>query len=308
MAYDPLNDLEIEVGRPAKKELFDKIQNNSDDHETRISNVELATGKFVIFTGVIDVGFNRVGELKHFLVSSQVDINNRIGPDWVTRIDGSSLAGTDLDSIYTYSGSLPNFKTNSRFLRYSDTSGYVGTEVASSNKAHIHNLEEISHTTATGTSESKILTAPRQDLDFFSGYIDVDPAIGRSKTEGEFEARPECCAVRMGVRVNDRPLNYIKVAQAPANLNIVNCTISNLEAGTSGNLTVDINKGTDIGAVASILNSPLSIAYSAGNYATSVQASFSTSSLLQNDFITLDITSMQAGQTRFAISCYAEVV
>lgn len=45
MAYDPLLNNEIEVGDPVKKELFDKIKGNLDDHESRLQVVEANQAK-----------------------------------------------------------------------------------------------------------------------------------------------------------------------------------------------------------------------------------------------------------------------
>jgi hypothetical protein len=49
MAFTPINSTEIEVGDALKKELFDKIKGNLDDHETRINNFEAGSGKIDIF-------------------------------------------------------------------------------------------------------------------------------------------------------------------------------------------------------------------------------------------------------------------
>ena len=40
MVFTPITDPEIEIGKATKKEIFDKTQDNFDDHETRISSVE----------------------------------------------------------------------------------------------------------------------------------------------------------------------------------------------------------------------------------------------------------------------------
>lgn len=40
MAFEAITDAEVEVGQPTKKELFDKIQENFDVHETRLASAE----------------------------------------------------------------------------------------------------------------------------------------------------------------------------------------------------------------------------------------------------------------------------
>lgn len=53
MAYAAINDNEIEVGDPLKKEIMDKIQDNFADHETRISSVESGAQKVVVFKTLV---------------------------------------------------------------------------------------------------------------------------------------------------------------------------------------------------------------------------------------------------------------
>lgn len=68
MAFEVINANEIEVGDPVKRELFTKIKNSFDDHETRIlaqesnqKRIELINAVFVnavsatSFTGIFDV-------------------------------------------------------------------------------------------------------------------------------------------------------------------------------------------------------------------------------------------------------------
>lgn len=45
MAFVTINPNTIEVGDPIKKELFDRIKANEDDHETRLSNLESTVAK-----------------------------------------------------------------------------------------------------------------------------------------------------------------------------------------------------------------------------------------------------------------------
>ena len=51
MAFSSIDSTQIEVSKATKKELFDKIKNNFDDHETRIVAVEGASAKIDVFSG-----------------------------------------------------------------------------------------------------------------------------------------------------------------------------------------------------------------------------------------------------------------
>ncbi len=57
MVYDPIDDAEIEAGQPTKQELWNKVQDDLDDHEARIQAVE--TGSLTTF---LDMEFPVVGD------------------------------------------------------------------------------------------------------------------------------------------------------------------------------------------------------------------------------------------------------
>lgn len=47
MVFESFNDTETNAGKPTKQELFKKLKNDFDDHETRIENVEAAAAAFI---------------------------------------------------------------------------------------------------------------------------------------------------------------------------------------------------------------------------------------------------------------------
>lgn len=49
MAFTPINNAEIAVGNAVKKELFEKVKDNFDDHESRISALSLGAAPVVVF-------------------------------------------------------------------------------------------------------------------------------------------------------------------------------------------------------------------------------------------------------------------
>jgi hypothetical protein len=53
MAFTSLSSTLIQVGKALKKEIFQVIKDNFDDHETRINNVEAGTIALNVFNGVI---------------------------------------------------------------------------------------------------------------------------------------------------------------------------------------------------------------------------------------------------------------
>lgn len=60
MAYTPINPLWIVPGQPTKTELFERISDNLDDHESRISTVETVSN----ITNKID--FEILGQYKYY--------------------------------------------------------------------------------------------------------------------------------------------------------------------------------------------------------------------------------------------------
>lgn len=49
MPYQPINDSEIEVGKPIKHELFKKIQNSLNDHEQAINALSIGASPIEVF-------------------------------------------------------------------------------------------------------------------------------------------------------------------------------------------------------------------------------------------------------------------
>lgn len=63
MAFNTIPSSWIQIGKSLKKELFDYLKSNLDDHETRINNVEQGINKVIIFNGEI------IGYINHYSVS-----------------------------------------------------------------------------------------------------------------------------------------------------------------------------------------------------------------------------------------------
>ena len=50
MAFDPVPNSDIEVGKPTKKSIFQKTKDNLDDHESRISTLAASNARVEVFT------------------------------------------------------------------------------------------------------------------------------------------------------------------------------------------------------------------------------------------------------------------
>jgi hypothetical protein len=53
MAFSAISNTVIQVGKALKQELFQKIKDNFDDHETRIASVEGGASKIIIFDEMV---------------------------------------------------------------------------------------------------------------------------------------------------------------------------------------------------------------------------------------------------------------
>lgn len=53
MAYNPILDAELDVGDALKKELFDKIKGNINDHEDRLADIETGARKVEVFKSLV---------------------------------------------------------------------------------------------------------------------------------------------------------------------------------------------------------------------------------------------------------------
>ena len=130
MAFVSITDSEIEVGRPVKKELFQKIKDNLDDHETRIGGVESLTTRIGgIFGQVIKntVTASSISNLAVFdapgamqILEAEIAIGELNGvSSGILEIDIVKTANQDLDltgatSIFTTRPSI-DFSTASNF-------------------------------------------------------------------------------------------------------------------------------------------------------------------------------------------------
>ena len=61
MAFNPIANILIQVGKPIIKTLWDFVQGNFDDHETRVSNLEQGASKVVVFNELVTLRQTALG-------------------------------------------------------------------------------------------------------------------------------------------------------------------------------------------------------------------------------------------------------
>lgn len=102
-------------------------------------------------------------------------------------------------------------------------------------------------------------------------------------------------------------LEQVAIFRAAFTFDLLSAVLTNIEAGTSGTLEIDILTGPDLTSLTSVFSTKPSILFSAGNYAESTNAVFSSTTVNANDYVQLNITSLQSPQKRFHIFVVGEV-
>ena len=94
MAYSSIDSTQIEVGKANKKELWTKVKDNFDDHESRLADVESGAAKIEVFNGNV---FNATAasSLTYLaVVKAQSPFSLNEAKLQVYDISGDGLAGT----------------------------------------------------------------------------------------------------------------------------------------------------------------------------------------------------------------------
>jgi len=316
MAYDSINSTNVAAGKPVTTGLMNKVRTNFDDHESRINSVETGGGaKTVIFSEVVNLETARVGEIVWSLLS-ETEFQKRYGAEWKL-IKGQSLSGTDLESFL--GPTAPDARGD--FLRLKDNGrgrdpqgdSSIGTSRSDILKSHMH-YEETTTSNSTGSSSARyadnsdnfINAGADEPITYDGDGVPKTVKRGNRVLYGSSETAPKHVLVNAFTKENDTIIDYTRIFRAPAGINIVSATISSLIAGTSGNLEVDILKGSTLGTMATMLNSNISLGFAAGNYATSSEGDFAVNTLAQNDFLRVDIKSTQVNQSEFYLNVYGE--
>lgn len=298
MSYTAIDSTRYEVAKPVKKDLMQDISLNQADHETRITAVEASASSIQVFNQIIDLESNRVGETKFFMLT-QAQINARLNSKWV-EIDGSSIAGEDLASLY--GATLPDGR--GRFPRILDSTRSVGDEETNQTEAHTH-IQNTRSGTGTGiaTSDTGLGGSYARMPDTVGGG-DVSSQISTGSTGSGTETRPDSLVLSAVTKVSETNFEYSAIFRAPSAFALSQLNVSNLIAGSAGTLEVDLLKGSALGSLTSLLTTNLTHSYTTGNYATSANASFASTAIAVNEFIVLDVIGFQSGQDRFFVNCF----
>lgn len=116
MAYESIPSSLYDVGDPVKRELWTRVDDNLDDLNSRISNVEQATTKIIVFNNIVKKATeHKIGDIKISLLSL-TEFQKQFDDTWVLA-NGQSVAGSDYQTL-TGNASVPDMR--GRFLRMKD--------------------------------------------------------------------------------------------------------------------------------------------------------------------------------------------
>lgn len=101
MAFVTIPTSLIEVGKALKKELFDLIKDNFDDHESRINSIELGANKVEVFN------FEVIGFINNYTIAELEQIGTHRAPSDFTLTDVTiTLLNRDSDVASSSAGVL----------------------------------------------------------------------------------------------------------------------------------------------------------------------------------------------------------
>lgn len=102
--------------------------------------------------------------------------------------------------------------------------------------------------------------------------------------------------------------SQVAVYRAASGFTLTGAKVTQFTAGSAGTLEIDVKVGSSLGSVSTIFSTKPSISYSVGNNSTSSNAVFSSQSVSANDWIILDITSIQTDQGDIHIEVTGEIL
>jgi len=168
MAFSTISSSLIEVGKSLKKELFDTIKDNFDDHETRINGIELGANKVEVFN------FEVIGFINNYTAGELVQIGTHRATSDFTLIEAKlTLMNAANGSSSTTSGVL------SIDLQKSTDNGVTWVTVLSG-------LPEIPDgTNATGSESSSVVFATGAEDILQDDLLRVN-VTSKKDTQGSF--------------------------------------------------------------------------------------------------------------------------
>lgn len=323
MAYSEIPSSDIEVGKPVKKSLWQKIRDNFIDHENRIAALSAGANKIQVVDYNFDSQNLEVGRVvaSRMSLSQFQDIH---GDGWVL-CDGGSASGS-LYATITGLTTVPDYR--SEFLRgangssvilgskYSDATAKNGLSASTNTTgSHTHTYESFVDNSATDELNDTSLSIGSRARDTRNTRTSSSNG-SHSHTvtiTGDSETRPQNEGVNFFICIDlstkDKIIR-IKARESFTITNIKGYLVDNAGLPTSGNFEFDIKVGSTIAGLSSIFSVKPVLAYSGGiadgdatSSGTVVSGGYDVTA---GDWIQIDITSIMVGQSGYMLSIFGE--
>lgn len=290
MTYTAITASETEAGKPVTTSLMNKVRTNLDDLDSRVASLG---GNYIIWNEIINYKSLPQGAM---LWSFETEANFQLlyGDEW-SLVDSSVSNYIDKDGN---SISVPN--ASDRYLMNKGS----GAEVSRGLLAQRTKLptNPFVHPLPVGTGTGGVITA----LDTSSGYSGTSPSLYTSTaTGGDSVTRPNSVVANLFIKNSEETTTRRMVFRASSSMTLNTAKITQFEAGPSGTLEVNIKKGATLGTVTTVFSTNPSVIYSAGNNASSSNAVFSDTAVAVNDWIVLEIVSLQNTRSEFHLQVEA---
>lgn len=314
MAFSAINSSNIEVGDPVTNDLWTKVKDNFDDHETRVASLETNANRIYVFNKIIRrPSEHNVGDIKWSFLTL-AEFQARFDTTWILA-DGQTITGDELANLRSWT-TIPDLR--GEFLRGLDNGRGVdsgrtmGSTQSGQNVAHTHVISTQDHDPIAvkddliGTDNSTTYT--------INGGSTIDVTLRdlnnptfQANSDGGTEARPRSIAANCFVKTDESSYSGLEVFRSPIAMNLVSAVVTNISAGTSGTLQADITKGSNLTSMTTMFSTKPSVTSASGDGASSSNAVFSTQAVAANDFLQLDVDTFQPGQETFHVFIIGEV-
>lgn len=137
-------------------------------------------------------------------------------------------------------------------------------------------------------------------------FDDHESRIAAAEATGAKVEVLNCMVANLAQYANGNTLEQVFAWKAPANTNIITAEVTVIRAGLSGVMEFDVRKGAAIDTTVSMMSTLPSVDFSAGDNALSVNAVFADNSILEGQFLVIDVTQIQAGMGRVHIRVIGE--
>ncbi len=300
MAFNTINDTEIEVGKPTKKSLFQKIKDNFDDHEGRLNAVQVSSGIIDIFNSNLqdlNVGVGNI--VSSEMTESQFQEAN--GTSWVL-CDGQNVSGSTW-SVITGNNNTPDLRDE--FIRGASTTNPLGQEqtesVGSTSPSPLGPLMGLQFGTTFNMNINNQITGVLTNSA-------INGANAPTYTFPSDENRPRNIALNFFMKINPNSLSNKLIYKATNSFDITNVQSTILlNSGGSPNVgetyEIDIKTGSDISNLVSIFATRPSVTINNANPHETGAFTITTGGEVVNagDYVVFDIISLPSWNSRLHV-------